>query len=127
MDNQKTINALLGETLSDSSSLTVGSCKLLFALLLDRLDELDRRTSPDENCWETIPSIKKRFHLSYERAKALCLSPGVRCSKGKSGWPRYNVADCSRIFAGEALTSGSSLTRLPSAKRVMLSNVVSVG
>lgn len=39
----------------------------------------------------------------------------------------FLAANVLRIFIGNRLTSGSSLTRLPSAKRVMLSNVVSVG
>ncbi len=88
----------------DTPFLTLESGKHMLAYVLDRLDRIEAALSPLENTWESIAKIQRRFGLNYYRAAALCKTPGVRCSgKHVGGYPKYNVADCARVFAGEQL------------------------
>lgn len=86
--------------------LTLEAGKQMFACVLDRLDRIEASLSPLEGTYESIAKIQKRFGLNYYRAEALCKSPGVRTSgKTVGGYPRYNVADCARVYAGESLST----------------------
>lgn len=76
----------------------------VIATHIERLENIIRANAPQNERWETITKIQKRFGINYYRAKALCETEGVRCNKD-SAWPRYNVADCNRVFSGETLTA----------------------
>ena len=84
--------------------------------VLERLDRIEQMLAAKQETWGTVTYIKNHFHISYQQARKLCSTPGVRCHKAPHSWTKYSVDDCSRIFAGEALTSTNRLTRLPLQK-----------
>ena len=72
--------------------------------LVERIHQLDRKLDSEEDNWETISGIQRICSISFYKARRICLAAGVRSIKSSCGsWPRYNVEDCKRILAEDAL------------------------
>ena len=75
----------------------------LVSTVYRKLNRIETLLATEHERWESITQIRKRFGISYYKAKQLCETPNVRCHKEERGWPRYSVSDCNRVFAGESL------------------------
>lgn len=82
------------------TNLTCGvSDANLMREVIEKLNRIEQMLSEKQDSWGTVSYIKRHFHISYQQARKLCATPGVRCHKAPHSWTKYSVADCDRVFA----------------------------
>lgn len=70
--------------------------------LIERVERLETWRAEQENQWESMSQLQRRFSIGFAKAKALCQVTGVR-QRAFGNRTRYCVADCERAVDAGAV------------------------